>query len=366
VGKTTAVLHAAATVGNRLVYVRAQDMPNEFGSMGTNYLMQNILRGQEILGDYDDVTKKELEGLAGPVLASLLRKPENGYVVIIDGLDEHHTYSSLRGIMLLTNELAELACPVVLTTRKEHLDSTSSNFEAMFEKLSRAGANRQATIIELQAWTNTEVDDFICHVEQHAHDRRLGGVLKLIDDFRTGVVYNVFGDLPRNPLFLQMMFDLAADNLLDVKTRVEVIRHWVSEKIKRDIQVSRATPVEVIDGDTFVDRMLAVMEVVAYQMTTRGNGRTYLAETMASTGVEEIAQTVFESKHIDISRIVTTSVLLPTHRRSRSMRIRFFHRLLHEYFVACYLRSHNQSADGFPDAVGSLFREMETAGGGDD
>jgi len=51
--------------------------------------------------------------------------------LIIDGLDESRTYASARGMTQLTNELAELRCPVVLVTRKSHFDSTFGNLKRL-------------------------------------------------------------------------------------------------------------------------------------------------------------------------------------------------------------------------------------------
>jgi hypothetical protein len=45
---------------------------------------------------------------------------------VIDGLDENRLYGRAEGIRQLSNELAEVGCPVILTTRREHLDSTFS------------------------------------------------------------------------------------------------------------------------------------------------------------------------------------------------------------------------------------------------
>ena len=362
VGKTTAVLHAAASSQNRLIYIRAQDLPNEFGSVGTNYLMQNIVRGRDLFSDFDDATRAELDRLAGPLLAGMLRKSESDFVLVVDGIDENYTYSSLRGMVQLTNELAELTCPIVLTTRKEHFESTFSNFEFMADELSTTRASRPAKIIDLQIWTDAEVCNFLSQAESRATPQqraRLKGILELA---RTGEIYKVFRGLPRHPLFLQMLLDRAVDGRTDFTNRVQLIEEWVEAKIRRDLTVNRETPTEIVDRDTFVAGMMTLMGEVANRMTAMEGNAYYLLEVLDSASVCTIAKEVLDEREIDISTIVTTSVLQPAARRKKSMPVKFFHRILHEFFLARYLHSHSRPHDGFPPEVSQLYRESEAGG----
>jgi hypothetical protein len=329
--------------------------------MGTNYFMQNVVRSQEMFADFDDQSRHELDRLAGPVLAKMLRKRESNYVLVVDGIDENHTYSTSRGILQLTNELAELTCPIVLTTRKEHFDSTFSNFESMLEELSDRRQHRVARVIELQIWSDIEVCDFLAQAESKATREQiehLKGLLKLV---KTGELYKVFQSLPRHPLFLQMLLDLAVTGQCNIRDRVQLITSWVEEKVKRDLMVPRLTPIEIVDRGTFIADMMTIMENVAHFMTGKDGDEYYLVETIDSEVVTSLARDVLGNRVGDISSLVTTSLLMPAARRRKGMPVKFFHRILHEYFLALYLHTHSEPTQGFPREVTAFFTEITSA-----
>ena len=138
-GKTTAVLRVTKELGRDAIYVRAEDMSDGGGGIGTNLLLARIVTAAHLFNDLEDASRPIVDRLAGETLARILRSQDTNLTLIIDGLDENRIYYRLDGIRRLTNELAELSCPVILTTRQEHFDAMFSNFEKSFVDMSRKG-----------------------------------------------------------------------------------------------------------------------------------------------------------------------------------------------------------------------------------
>jgi hypothetical protein len=367
-GKTTAALRAATCSTNKLIYVRCQDLPNTYGSIGTNYLMQNIVRSLQLYGDWEDETRRELENLSGPVLAAALRQPEPEFAIVIDGIDENHTYGVARGIIQLTNELAELTCPIVLTTRKEHFEAMFGNYESALEQirrdaLTRKGGTRHATVVELKVWSDIQVAELLGKAINAVSAEQRKNLQEFMEKFHAGEVYRSFLELPRHPLFLHMMLELAADGVFDLKYRVEVIEEWVKRKIRRDLSVPRSTAGEVNDINAYIDRMMDLMGHVALEMTAGDETDQYLLEVIDSGIIQRMAMDILGYMNIDISMIVTRSVLVPAARReSDIIPVKFYHRLLHEFFLARHVHHNRFDIARFPKDVIRICSEFDLVG----
>lgn len=368
IGKTTTALRAASCSSNKVIYVRCQDFPDEQGSFGTNYLMQEIVRSLSPFADWEDETRRELESLSGPLLAATLRNPNSEFSLIIDGLDESHTYGAVKGITKLTNEIAELKCPIILTTRKEHFDSTFGNYESVAKQLMReeisakGGGKRNATVLELKGWSKNQIIQLIQEATARCEPQSEGqkNLLALEQRFLDGTAFSLYEELLGHPLFLQMMLDLAFYGELDIFNRCKLIDFWVSAKIERDLGVPRLMPVLVVDRNSFVRRMMRLMEDVAFAATARDETGYYLMENVESSSVVQLATAIFQESVIDISTITATSVLVPAIRRlSHDIPVRFYHRIFHEFFLARYLCRTKTSPLQYPTSVAEFFSELD-------
>lgn len=345
IGKSTIALQSAGSGGSKLVYVRADELRNAEGSIGTNYLLQNVMRSLDIFPNLDDKSSEEMARLSGPLLRQLLCNPEADMVLVIDGLDESPTYSSARGLIQLTNELDEIRSPVVLVTRKEHFDATYGNFESLMEHATRdllstkGGKKREATILELVAWTPIEVEQFLEQCLHQCQDEDRAGVAKLLEAERSGMLNRTFRELHAHPLFLQMLVEVSVEDDNLPATPALLIWEWTKRKIRRDLRSGRSTPWPVKDTGVFVAEMLRLMADVAGATLGEEEGRPVLADSLP----EEIVLSCIPEHHrgtADISEIVSTSLLVPASRRMPlGTPIRFYHRVLQEFFLAIHLKA---------------------------
>lgn len=339
-GKSTFALHAATSVSDKLVYVHSSELPGKEGTVGTNYLMQQVLRSHLLFDEVDDATASEFNKLGGPLLRGILSNPKEQYALVIDGLDESNRYSSAQGLIQLTNELEELGCQKVLVTRKEHFEATFGNFKAALSEMSfddlsvKRGAKRQALICCLEEWTDAEVINFLNQCYQCAVESEKAHIQSLIDAITENAFEKTFGNLLRHPLFLQMMVSVASEGYSIPEHPTALLESWIHLKIRRDIKVGRPTPWQIVDVDAFVEEVNEVMEDVALEMTNTADDVIALQEDISGEEVSGILSKRGYSG-VDASSLVNVSLLVPAGRRQgRELRIKFYHRVLHEYFLA--------------------------------
>jgi hypothetical protein len=359
-GKTTTVLHAAQMAGHQIIYVRAEAMTDRGPGIGTNAMLGRSADAMRLFDDYDDQTRVMAERLAGQTLAAILRGRDASFVLVIDGLDENRKYGKPNGLMQLTNDLAELTCPIILTTRREHFDSVRSNFERAFEDLSiKTGAKRDGRLLDLGIWTDREIEKFIAQAIGHANPQEARHLRLLADGIKSGELYRLYGDLPAHPLFLQMILEDAARGQIAKRNRAELVRDWMEQKIRRDLRGCRETPAEVVDVDTFVAQMMELHEKIASAMIEFQDGAWSLTEEIGSDVVVENARRILGTTNIDISTILGCSVLSAVSPRTRGlMPIKFLLRVCQEFFLSLSLHNAGEQPDGYPAPVVGFWTDL--------
>ena len=367
-GKTTSALQAASVGERTAIFVSAAELGEGARKMGTYALTQDItdclrifehgaepIDGFEVL---DQADEDIFEKLAGPALKSLLRSEDAEHVLVLDGLDENRTYLSPSGFQMLNNQLADLTCPVVLTTRFEHLSSMFGNFEALLESLgTKRRSSQPARLLSLTPWTPLEVRRFIEKALKSATSEEaesLNQLLRMLDD---GTLKGLYGDLPSHPLFLQFILDDVCNTGLHVRKRTELIGSWIKRKIWRDID-HHGIPVEdATDRYEWIGKMMLLMEAAALAMTT-GADAVRLAEHLGAAEIEALSVSIFSTR-IPITTLLLYSVMAP-----RSMRagirldVGFSLRVLQEYFLARHLKRTGVPFDRYPEGVRALVKDL--------
>lgn len=363
-GKTTTGLHAARSAGHDVIYVRGDDLIDKMGGFGTNILLGRIVDGLGLFDDYDDETRAFLDRIAGRSMAELLRSSESTtFALFIDALDESRTYSTPDGVLRLINQVVELKCPVILTTRREHYDSTFRNFDAALrsEHLPvRGGPSRDGRLLDLDLWKDKEISELMTRAVEAAHPDEAANLKRLSEALRTGEARQLYGDLPTHPLFLQMILEEAASGRIEKRNRAQLIQDWMERKIERDLRATdRAKPVKVVEVSAFIEGMMRIHERVARQMVAFENGAWRLVEQIGSDVIEDEARKVFRQQTMDISTILTCSVLSAvTPRRRGVMPVKFLLRVCQEFFVAAELRRSGEAVGNWPPEVTRFWEEL--------
>lgn len=357
-GKTSAALHAARLSPQRILYVHAGNIEPRYGEGGTNTLMARILEALSVYGDFDADERGLFERLSGPLLRQLLQGGETDALLILDALDENRTLGSPDSIMRFASALAELRCPIIMTTREEHFRATFGNFDHLFDELSTKGGNtRDVSLLELQPWTDREVLAFTKASAAEAPDNRhlaaLNEAVAAGGDGGWGV------EFLRHPLFLRMIVDLAAEGADPSRTRSGLIASWVWAKLTRDLKSGRATPVPVEDRNLFLENMERVMTAAAAAMVEDDEDGIRLRDTIGSNQFVTLSEAVFATRSLDVGRAISISLLVPVAVRHRGeVPLRFTHRAFQEFFLARHLVESGIPPDRFPGEVRQFHAEM--------
>jgi len=356
-GKTTAALHAARTSPRRILYVHAGTLLEPHGVGGTNSLMSRILQALALFGDFDEDERNLFSGLTGPILRQFLSSKDSNAVLIVDALDENRSFATPEGITIFASSLAELVCPIILTTREEHFRATFGNFDHLFDELSVKGGNMGAiALLSLGPWEDEQVSQLVQAIAAEEPSNLL--LSEFSSALNRGDSAGWDQDLLRHPLFLRMIVDLVAEGVEPSELRAELVEQWVWRKLTRDLKAARLTPVPVVDRDEFIEKMLSVMTRVASAMTVDGTDRLELSEVLPSNEVVAIVEDVFGTQGVSLTAAISVSLLVPTNVRFRgSVPIRFSHRGFQEYFLARHAVETGEPIDRYPGSVRDLAEE---------
>jgi|SRR5271157_5847254 len=367
-GKTTAALDAASVGARTAIFVSAAEIREDTLFHGTTMLAQEIAGSlkvfeagaQPIDGFYviDEGDEEIFSQLAGPALASILRSEEPDHFLLVDGLDENRAFLNPIGMQHFNNCLADIKCPIVLTTRYEHLSTMFGNFEALLEGLGRKRRSAQpARLLTLSPWSAAEVSLFA----QQAALLAVGEESRAIASFASALngdrLNELYGDLPYHPLFLQFILDDVCNGGLRSRTRTQLVESWIRRKIWRDMD-SHGIPSDLpIDRYEWLENMVLFMEAVAASMTT-GSDNVQLLEYADAAQIESLSTPIF-GRPIPTLTLLLYTVLVPKAMRvGRKLEVGFALRLLQEYFLARHLARNHVLYGGYPDSVKSLVHDL--------
>lgn len=363
-GKTTAALSAAVNSTRHTVFVPCQAVSADVFSGGTTSgLLTHVADELPALEHVPDEDRPAVARIARTVIIYLLRKPKSDLLFVLDGLDEHHVLATLSGLQRLSNQLAEFSCPVVLTTRREHLEAMLGDFNAAMSQIgSKYRSQREARVLYLEQWTN---DQSLLAVRAAAATVEREERARLEDLGRSiSCEQTPYGELVRHPLFLQFILEDVAEGGGQARSRTELIRSWVQRKLRRDREnwvagagASRPQVREGMDTEEHIDRMCAAMSKVAIEMTVHQGASHELSESLPAARVLEIMGSEFGA--VELLPVLLNSVLTTLGpRRGREVPIGFALRILQEYFLASALNARGEDIDGWPATVGALAREL--------
>jgi len=372
-GKTTAGLLAASADEESdptIVFAEAAYFPVDRLGSGLSPLLEEALRAS---GVFSEIAREDhgLFRLAAPLLREELgnRGEKLGtthkYAFILDGLDENRFYVTPEGVATLTNSMADLHCPIVLTTRREHFIATFESMKVgtlVFGK--KHGWKKPIGVFSLEPWRREDVQRF---VTGSANILRLDGRTtdseRLLDFLRLlekGEERNFYGELAAHPLFLRLILDDIVANGIRNVGRATLLLEWALYKILRDLKRKTQNRAQDWQFDRdFTGRIMMVMEDVAFQMTDVVDDRRVLTEFLSQGMLEQIAKRYFPGDSDVLITVLLNSLLVPRHFfENAKFTVHFIYRIFHEFFVACYAVRSGVSLDIGDTHVAEFMSEL--------
>lgn len=372
-GKTTTVLRSFEGVGKKVFYLAAASIRAD--RMGSKQLLASCVNLDDLLTEIAEEDVPTHMTIARPVIEYLLKNPDVPVVLILDGLDESIFFSMRGGIQTLFNQLRDVKVPVVLTARSEFWATRRADFQMSFGDIARNAIPIKKTsvkLIELLPWTDHEIQELAVRYrdtldEQECKDR----ITDFIDSVRNGKYQELFGDIPRRPLFLRFILETVSTREIRKTGIAGLFYEWARMKIHRDIRepmrwgtVGREP---ILMGNESADETVllsfaAMMKAAAQMTETRAGTLLLLPDCVINDVVlgDERLKGISNPTGLFLNSLLVP-LAQPAH---KPLKIRFGHRAYQEFFLALYIHDNPTAFDGLelPEPVSDFLVSIRREG----
>lgn len=275
-------------------------------------------------------------------------------LLLLDGLDEHHFAYDSKRLKNIFNSIKSLETECILTVRKEFWDDKSGNLKSVFGE-----SEKYSEAYMLVEWTNKEIIKYLGLLVSQGtftptEKEKLSEFSKLVKNDKYEVYY---GDIPRRPLFLEMIVRDILNDTIKAKSITELYENYIWAKFARDRQgvfeaniTGRPLRMEFDEDEYSTVRMLyKLLEEIAFQMlTANSEGEaildSYIASPLIQGRIDKLSS--YSRRYFSVTEIVLNSVLVPFNRRelTKEFYVKFSHRSFQEFYTAKYLINSLQGA----------------------
>jgi hypothetical protein len=340
-GKTTtlqAIAQRWIDSGRHLIYAPAALLDRR-AFMNASGLADSLL--ELILPDDADLSELALLQFRG-ALRSILTKSED-WLVLIDGLDENANAFRANSFATLWGSIADLGIPAVLSAREELVELR----RAEFHPNARLKIGPEFDRIKLDDWNQVLILRFAdLYAAAKGGDIPLGyrTFREIIASARYGEVY---GDIPKRPLFLGMLVEDAWNEKEPERYLHRLYGTYFRTKFDYDrmsvaaggVQNRPSGIVDAFGYDQARETMIRVMQEAAdcmLEVTGPLDARTAVhRDTIGEVKLREIA-TSFDIPFVQLEDVAMHSLLQPSGREpvTRERLLRFAHRSFQDWFLA--------------------------------
>ena len=256
-------------------------------------------------------------------------------MLLIDGLDEHRDAYKQEGIRRMFDCLRDYACPIVLSMRQEFWDERQGNLQSAMKK---PVSNRE--IIFLTDWGETTILRYVDEIQQKSS--KSSSIKEFASLVRERRYVEVFGDIPRRPLFLSMLIEDLLSGAFQRMTLSRLYESYILRKMTYDLEspfgdTGRPLPLTEMDINDLRRRLLLILEQLA--LSTVVEGESHQVKQLLEMFPENLLKKAAESEGLPREPIISlllNTILVTAGSRSmdRELSIRFAHRSFQEYFIA--------------------------------
>lgn len=330
-GKTTLLLQLASQLPEQfdLIFVPVTELSEE--CFESNQLFVEELYSIVFKRKYKSDELTEL--MIFESFASLLKNKQSVFL-FFDGLDEHSRSYNLEGLKKIFCRLEYLDVDCLVSVRQEFWKERRGDLDAIFSNFKKTN-----TIIHLDEWDQGLVYQFIQeYLDQDKYGKNLA-----LDDFK-GKLNDLYSDIPKRPLFLNMIVRDVLKGNIEKRTLKELYQSYLVEKFERDrdgvfqdIQVSRPLGLESNhDRYEILQILWRVLKEVAGSMLIVQDDQLVLRTSISDQVLLDIIH--HQGNILSIRDIVLNTVLIPlSYRNFDGITLHFAHKSFQEYYTALFL-----------------------------
>jgi len=269
------------------------------------------------------------------VLKQLLTS-DPSYILLFDGMDEHPFLYSDKGLGVFFSTVKNFkSC--LFSMRESFWYERQGNFEMNIPK-----RGKKKETIRLSDWEKEDILNYIQLYSTNGNfveneNKELIKFKKIIEKDK---YFEHFGDIPKRPLFLEMLISDFIDGSTDKITLTQLYEKYLYKKFTRD----RIGPFDsysiqrplVFEGDAFLvfEKINNVLTSIAGIMCVDKHEIKMLPIINESI----IKEALNDNKLDDILELLMNSILIAAGKRAyKHFNIKFSHRSFQEYYTALYL-----------------------------
>jgi hypothetical protein len=371
-GKTTAVLRTFASTSHIVFYIPAATIPNHVNN--TTDLLKHCIKVQDLFDTTPNSDEDVFDRLFKTAIRYIFKESDLPITLVIDALDESVYFSRRGGLQSLFNQLREIRCLVILTTRKEFWTQRQQDFSELFGRTGSPEKRRLTHIrlIELLPWGGEQIGELsrkYCNTLVDSTQRKnLEQFINIVDSDEYETYY---GDIPRRPLFLRFILETVAERGVRHTGRAKLYYEWAQMKIRRDVcrpmiwgNMGRQPIISETETlDETLRTAFRAMMLAAHQMTNL-NGDDI--ELLPDCYLDNVLLSDEKLRGVvDPTGLFLNSLLVPIIARSHELiRIQFAHRTYQEFFLALYIKENHEQflSYNLPAPIVELVKDLENEG----
>ena len=335
-GKTSLLINLPNKDKYKYIYIPiSQFTPNSFTN--ETALAKSIL---EIIFEKELNTKNEIiDAILVTEFRQLLRFHKD-IILLYDGLDEFRLSYKEQGLKQIFSCCTSFVCNSIFTVRKEFYDERNATFETALN------VNQKPTYgyVELIEWKDREILKYIYELKSKLNSKKesLSYLLEFEKLINQKKYNDVYGDIPKRPLFLKML----CDDIMSGKTKIKNISQLYESYLTNKFKIDREGSVlfakdnrplsKTGDIIAVTDYIFELLAKIAWEMVTVNGISVFYNESIDEKSIIKLIKQEYDE--IDIIELLLNSVLISFDKRKRrEFKAKFAHKSFQEYFLAYYL-----------------------------
>jgi hypothetical protein len=370
-GKTTSALRTFQFSDKKIFYLSAASLPRDGNNKDS--LFKAWLTFDEMYEQVSDEDFPILELLISPALDYLLKDAKQPIILILDALDESIYFSRPHGLQDLFNHITDVKVPVILLAREEYWVTKQEQFATSFGQQAvkqDKNVKTKAKVIKLKDWGKEQIKAFAERYQAEFKGAELANLNDFINLVKNDVYKQIYGDIPKRPLFLNYILESVAFEGIKSKSKAKLFYDWVCLKIKRDFRnpilaggegrnsiLHNRTP---NNEDEVLRLSFKIMKIAASKMTLIQNNH---LELLPFCDIEEIkADNPDLAFSLDAVGLFLHSLLEQEKSTAEKQTVKFSHRTYQEFFLSLFIRDNPNQFENvsLPEAIQTQLAELES------